>query len=150
MLPFGVVMRKHALLSVTVAVALVAGVSVAVAPARAAAQPWMSTALSPVDRANALLAQMTLAQKLTMMHQGASCDWGACVDGNASLGIPQQRLQDGPAGVADGAAGVTQLPAPVAGAATWDTALMGQYGQVIGSGGGGEGANKGVGPAMTT
>jgi hypothetical protein len=37
----------------------------------------MSTALTPVDRANALLAQMTLAQKLTMMHQGASCDWGA-------------------------------------------------------------------------
>jgi hypothetical protein len=26
-----------------------------------------------------VLAQTTLAQKLTMMHQGASCDWGACV-----------------------------------------------------------------------
>ncbi len=141
-------MKRHALLSVALAVALVAGVSVAVMPARAAAQPWMNTALSPVDRANALLAQMTLAQKLTMMHQGASCDWGACVDGNASLGIPQQRLQDGPAGVADGAAGVTQLPAPVAGAATWDTALMGQYGQVIGSEEWGKGANTVLGPTI--
>ena len=67
-----------------------------------------------------------------MMHQGASCDWGACVDAIPSLGVPQLRLQDGPAGVADGATGVTQLPAPVAGAATWDTGLMQQYGQVIG------------------
>jgi len=54
-------MRRRALLSAAVAAALVAGVSVAVMPARAAAQPWMNTALSPVDRANALLAQMTLA-----------------------------------------------------------------------------------------
>jgi beta-glucosidase len=108
----------------------------------------MNTAATPVDRANALLAQMTLAQKLTMMHQGASCVYGACVDGNTSPSIPQLRLQDGPAGVADGAVGVTQLPAPVAGAATWDTALMGQYGQVIGSEEWGKGANTVLGPTI--
>ena len=96
----------------------------------------------------ALLAQMTLAEKITMMHQGAACDYGACVDGNTRLGIPQLRLQDGPAGVADGATGVTQLPAPVAGAATWDTDLMGEYGKVIGAEEWGKGANTVLGPTI--
>jgi beta-glucosidase len=100
-----------------------------------------ATALAPVDRANALLAQMTTAEKITMMHGGAQCAWGACVDANTRLGIPALKLQDGPAGVADGAGGVTQLPAPVAGAASFDSALMGQYGQVVGSEEWGKGAN---------
>ena len=141
-------MTRKMLLTAAVAVALLAETSSAVLPAGAAARPWMNTAASPVDRANALLARMTLAEKIAMMHQGASCDYGACVDGNTRLGIPQLRLQDGPAGVADGAAGVTQLPAPVAVAASWDTALTGQYGQVIGSEEWGKGANTVLGPTI--
>ncbi|MGH6654816.1 MAG: glycoside hydrolase family 3 C-terminal domain-containing protein, partial [Actinocrinis sp.] len=115
----------------------------------AAARPWLSAALSPSQRADALLAQMTPAEKIAMMHGGTSCaGYGACVDANTRLGIPQLRLQDGPAGVADGASGVTQLPAPVAGAATWDTALMKQYGQVIGAEEAGKGANLVLGPTI--
>jgi beta-glucosidase len=133
------------------AVVIAAGLAAAVPSVTASAatdRPWLNAAQSPVDRANELLAQMTEAQKLTMMHQGASCDWGACVAGDAGLGIPQLRLQDGPAGVADGATGVTQLPAPVAGAASWDTGLMRQYGQVIGSEEWGKGANINLGPTI--
>src|SRR5882762_9544502 len=137
---------KRALLGAALAVMLAGGLLTATA--QAAVQPWLNPALTPTDRANALLAQLTEAEKLTMMHQGAACSWGACVDGIARLGIPQQRLQDGPAGVADGAIGVTQLPAPVAGAATWDPALMQQYGQVIGSEAWNKGANTVLGPTI--
>ncbi|MCO6008077.1 glycoside hydrolase family 3 C-terminal domain-containing protein [Actinoallomurus purpureus] len=140
-------MRGHLLRTVAVIGALIGGLLAGV-PANAAARPWQNTALAPVDRANALLAQMTLAEKIAMMHQGASCDYGACVDGNTRLGIPQLRLQDGPAGVADGATGVTQLPAPVAGAATWDTDLMGEYGKVVGAEAWGKGANTVLGPTI--
>jgi beta-glucosidase len=46
--------------------------------------------------------------------------------------VPRLTLQDGPAGI-DRVTGVTQLPAPIALAATWDPALAGQYGAVIGA-----------------
>ena len=42
-------------------------------------------------------------------------------------------LEDGPAGVGDGMGGVTQLPAPVDVAATWDTSAEQTYGRVIGA-----------------
>ncbi|HEX3792055.1 MAG TPA: glycoside hydrolase family 3 C-terminal domain-containing protein, partial [Pseudonocardiaceae bacterium] len=142
-------MRKPALLPVLLTGLLAVGLLSAVPSAQAAAdRAWLNAAQAPVDRANELLAQMTEAEKLDMMHQGASCNWGACVDGNARLGIPALHLQDGPAGVADGVTGVTQLPAPVAGAATWDTSLMQQYGQVIGNEEWGKGANVNLGPTI--
>ncbi|HEY3608816.1 MAG TPA: glycoside hydrolase family 3 C-terminal domain-containing protein [Pseudonocardiaceae bacterium] len=138
-------MKRRSVLVVAAVLALSGGLL----PAHAAVQPRLSApAATPVDRANALLAQMTLAEKVAMMHQGASCVYDACVDGNTRLGIPQLRLQDGPAGVADGAIGATQLPAPVAGAASWDTALMSQYGQVIGAEEFGKGVNTLLGPTI--
>jgi beta-glucosidase len=140
--------RTPVLLAAAAALVVAAGLTAAGQPAQAAVRPWMSLALTPGERADALLAQMTPAEKITMMHGGAQCQWGACVDANTRLGIPALRLQDGPAGVADGAGGVTQLPAPVAGAASWDTALMGQYGQVIGAEEWGKGANVVLGPTI--
>jgi beta-glucosidase len=131
-------MRSRTLLAAAVAALL--GSVVAPAPAQAAP--------TPEQRADALLAQMTPAEKITMMHGGAQCAWGACTDAIPRLGIPSLRLQDGPAGVADGAAGVTQLPAPVAGAATWDTDLMGRYGQTIGAEEWGKGATVVLGPTV--
>ena len=57
-------------------------------------------------------------------------------------------LEDGPAGVADGLTGVTQLPAGVALAAAWDPSLAQQYGQVIGAEEYGKGASANLGPTV--
>ena len=86
--------RLAAILAVLLAI-----VALPAAPAMAADQPWMNTALAPVDRANLLLAAMTQAEKLTMMHGGGSCGYAGCVPANTRLGIPALRLQDGPVGV---------------------------------------------------
>ena len=79
------------------------------------------------QQARHLVAKMTLSQELTLMH-GVSP--AATPDGTVgataaipSLGIPAVNQQDGPAGVGDGVTGVTQLPAPVDLAASWDSSL---------------------------
>jgi beta-glucosidase len=117
-------------------------------PARAATQPWMNTALSPTDRAALLLAAMTSDEKLTMLHGGPACGYAGCIPANTRLGIPALHLQDGPAGVGDGIGGVTQLAAPVAGAASWDPALMRQYGQLLGAEQWGKGTNVVLAPTI--
>jgi beta-glucosidase len=61
---------------------------------------------------------------------------------------PAFGLEDGPSGVADGLTGVTQLPAGVALAATWDPSLAQQYGQVIGAEEFGKGASANLGPTV--
>jgi beta-glucosidase len=66
----------------------------------------------------------------------------------SSLCIPAFGLEDGPAGVADGLGGVTQLPGSVGLAATWDPALAQQYGQVIGTEELGKGASANLGPTV--
>ncbi len=40
--------------------------------------PWMDTALSPAARAQALLAQMTTAEKISMLHGPATGDCCEC------------------------------------------------------------------------
>ncbi|GIH20397.1 beta-glucosidase [Rugosimonospora africana] len=131
------------------ALLVTAGVLAVAAPqAHAATQPWTNAAQTPLDRANELLAAMTLTEKLTMLHGGASCGYVGCVDGNTRLGIPPLHLQDGPVGAGDGFTGVTQLAAPVAGAASWDTGLMRQYGQVLGAEQWGKGTNVVLAPTI--
>ncbi|WP_051367885.1 beta-glucosidase [Hamadaea tsunoensis] len=137
------------LLRTFLAAALVSALSTGVTALPAhAADPWMNTALTPAQRADLLLAAMTQAEKLTMLHGGAGCGYVGCVDANTRLGIPAIHLQDGPAGAGDGFTGVTQLAAPVAGAATWDTALMQQYGEVLGSEQWGKGTNVVLAPTI--
>ncbi|WP_327292938.1 glycoside hydrolase family 3 C-terminal domain-containing protein [Streptomyces sp. NBC_01198] len=142
--------RSRTLGVMLAALALVLGSGVAVGARHAAAadQPWMNTAQAPLDRANELLAAMTQAEKLTMMHGGQGCGYVGCVDANTRLGIPALHLQDGPVGAGDGFTNVTQLPAPVAGAASWDTSLMNQYGQVLGSEQWGKGTNVVLAPTI--
>jgi len=107
----------------------------------------MDTSLSADQRARLLVAQMTLEEKIAMVH-GSS---GPCVGNgtnNSRLGIPALHLQDGPAGVGDGVQGVTALPAPILLAATWDTDLARQYGTIIGAEARGKGIHVSLGPMI--
>src|SRR6202012_4588188 len=98
--------------------------------------PWLNDNLSVSARVSMLLAQMTLADKLDLMegHNGDASN-GAIGDTHAipSLCVPEVTEEDGPAGVADGVNGATQLPAPVNDAATWDPSQTRQYGKVLGN-----------------
>jgi beta-glucosidase len=109
--------------------------------------PWVGSNAPIADRVSEVLAKMTLDQKIQMVH-GASGPYVGNIPAIPSLCIPALKLEDGPAGVADGMTGVTQLPAPVAGAASWDPSLMQQYGSVIGAEQWGKGANVDLGPTV--
>jgi beta-glucosidase len=111
------------------------------------AQPWMNTALAPEDRANLLLAQMSLDEKIAMVH-GVNGQYVGNTTNNSRLGIPALHLQDGPAGVADGVQGVTALPAPICLAASFDRDLARQYGLVIGTEARAKGVHVSLGPMI--
>src|SRR6266581_4355790 len=109
--------------------------------------PWVGSH-APVDqRVQMVLAQMSLDDKIAMVH-GVSGPYVGNVPANGRLCIPAMTLEDGPAGVADGMSGVTQLPAPVAVAASWDTGIARQYGTVVGNEEAGKGANVNLGPTV--
>jgi len=114
------------------------------------AQPWMDPALPADRRAGLLLAAMTLDEKIAMIHGGSAGSGGYVghVPAIPHLGIPALNLQDGPAGVAGGALSVTAFPAPISIAASWDTALMEQYGVAMAEEERGKGANIQLGPMM--
>ena len=94
------------------------------------------------QRADALLARMTQAQKLQLVYgaggpvtnipalpRGA----GGYIPGIAALGIPALYFVDGSLGLADASAPATALPSALASAASWDTDLAYKFGSVIGA-----------------
>jgi beta-glucosidase len=98
--------------------------------------------LSSDQRADALLARMTQAQKLQFvagaggpnnnipaLPRGA----GGYIPGIAALGIPALYFVDGSLGLADSSAPSTALPSALASAASWDTLLAYKFGSVIGA-----------------
>ena len=95
--------------------------------------PWLNSSLSVSQRLRILLPKLTLSDKIALVHGvEPSHGYGGYMPGIPNLCIPALKFQDGPAGVGDGATGVTALPAPVAAAATWNLKLVYQYGKVIG------------------
>ena len=95
------------------------------------------------------MAQMTIPNEITMVEgQGTTNPYVFYMAGIPSLCIPSMGEEDGPNGVADGLTGVTQLPAGVALAATFDPSLASQYGQVVGSEEVGKGAAVNLGPTI--
>jgi len=93
----------------------------------------------PDQRADLLLSQMSLDQKIQLVHgndtlQTTSNPQGAgyYVPGIPSLGIPDLLLADGPTGVGDGVGPATALPSSLASAASWDLNEAYNYGEVIG------------------
>lgn len=87
------------------------------------------------DRASALLAQMTLLEKIDMLRGELNNFYGFYNAPIERLGIPALTMADGPAGTRIANPDVngqrsTQLPSPLSLAATWDAAIAEQYGQL--------------------
>jgi len=102
-----------------------------------------TTSGTPDARADAMLAQMTQAEKLQMVQGGVTTNLtygytvplGAAgwVPANTRLGIPALYLADGSVGVGNGVGPATALPSSIASAASWDTTEATKYGTIIGS-----------------
>ncbi len=99
--------------------------------------PWLADAMrsgeSPSQLASLVLGRMTLAEKVGEIVLVATGPYENVDVGVPRLCVPSLALQDGPDGVAAGARNVTQLPAPLGVAATFDPSLANAYGQVEGS-----------------
>ena len=111
--------------------------------------PWMNTSLTPDQRADMVLKEMTLDEKIAMIHgQGMPTDEPVTPENAASnrgvgyvvgvprLGIPGIDMSDAAYGVrSSGVNGrySTALPANVAAAASWDPNAAYEYGKVIGT-----------------
>ena len=134
--------------------ALPGAASAAGRPARSAASqatscPWLSQSESISTRVSQLMAKMTLQDEITLVEgHGSSNPYVFYEPAIPSLCIPQLGEEDGPAGVADGLTGVTQLPAGVDLAATFSPSLARQYGQVVGNEERGKGAAVNLGPTV--
>ncbi len=90
------------------------------------------------QRASAMLARMTQAQKLQLVSgTGGSAPLprgaGGYIPGVSSLGIPDLYFVDGSLGLADASAPATALPSALASAAAWDMDLAYKFGSVIGA-----------------
>jgi beta-glucosidase len=120
---------------------------VASAPASAASCPWIGSTAPISTRVEQVMSQMTEAQELSLVD-GGSGSYAGNIPAITALCIPAVNLEDGPQGVGDGQCCVTQLPAPVAAASTWDTSLEQQYGAVVGSEEAGKGADVNLGPTI--
>lgn len=110
-------------------------------------RPWMNTSLSPDARADLVLKEMTLDEKIQLIHGNGmpmfdvtpvtvlSNRGGGYVSGIPRLGIPAIDMCDAAYGVrgsADNGRYSTALPADVALAASWDPAEAFDYGALIG------------------
>jgi beta-glucosidase len=110
--------------------------------------PWMNTSLSPDQRADLVLKEMTLDEKIALLHGvGMPTDDPVTPENAASnrgvgyavgvprLGIPGIDMSDAAYGVRSSQANgrySTALPANVAAAASWDPDAAYEYGALIG------------------
>ncbi|MFT3797412.1 glycoside hydrolase family 3 protein [Microbacterium sp.] len=88
-------------------------------------------------RVEELLAQLTIDDKISLVTGEVNWDYGFYARPLDRLGIPALQMADGPAGVRINRGDVhegraTQLPAPIALAATWDVDAATDYATVIG------------------
>ena len=110
--------------------------------------PWMNTSLSPDERADLVLKEMTLDEKMDLVHGNGMPGWGkprpnaylgnggaGFVLGVPRLGIPMIQMSDAAYGVrSSGQNGrySTALPSNLASAASWDIHAACEYGELIG------------------
>ena len=150
---------RASLLPAAIAVVLAVGAASATATAqttrttgastRRADCPWLNQSLSVQARVRMLLGKMTLSDKIAEVEgHGTSEPYVFYEAAQPALCIPALGMEDGPNGVGDGLTGVTQLPAGVSLAATFDPPLAREYGQVVGSEEWGKGAAVNLGPTV--
>jgi beta-glucosidase len=117
-------------------------------PSFAQQQPWMNSHLSPDARADLVLKEMTLDEKIDLLHGNGMRGVGkprpndylsnggaGFVLGVARLGIPMIQISDAAYGVrssGDNGRYSTALPSNLAAAASWDTRAACDYGALIG------------------
>jgi len=130
----------------------IAGLAIAAASAAAqsADRPWMNTNLSPEERADLVLKQLTLDEKLALLHGNGMANnpqWtmpltpltnggAGYVEGVKRLGIPPLVISDAAYGVrSSGESGrySTAMPSNLGAASAWDPEAACAYGEVIGS-----------------
>jgi beta-glucosidase len=112
-------------------------------------QPWMNSSLSPEERAALVLKEMTLEEKISLLHGNGmehAPQWqmplthisnggAGYVEGVKRLGIPPLFVSDAAYGVRDSGANgrySTALPSSLAAASSWDTQGACEYGALIG------------------
>jgi beta-glucosidase len=117
--------------------------------AQNASQPWMNSSLPPEERATLVLKQMTLDEKIALLHGNGMArvpEWqmpltnlsnggAGYVQGVQRLGIPPLFISDAAYGVRD--SGVngrysTALPSPLGAVSSWDPQAACEYGALIG------------------
>lgn len=109
--------------------------------------PLTTQELASIDaRANALIAQMTLEEKIAMVHGIGRAGFTGYIPANERLGIPAVKMADGPVGVRAGES--TAFPAPICMAATWNPEVINRVGQALGREVLGKGHNVLLGPCI--
>jgi len=136
----------------TIAAALgiaIAANTAAQAHAQNTDRPWMNQKLSPEERADLVLKQMTVDEKIALLHGNGMAHAGqwqmpltklsnggaGYVEGVERLGIPPLIISDAAYGVRDSGANKrysTAMPSNVGAAASWDIESECHYGEVIG------------------
>ncbi len=133
---------------VTISLAALPGMAQQKGKENAKDHPWMNTSLSADERAEMVLKQLTLDEKIGLVHGEGMPGWGkprpneymgnggaGFVLGVPRLGIPMIQMSDAAYGVRMSAANgrySTALPSNVASAASWDPRAACEYGALIG------------------
>ena len=99
-------------------------------------RPWMDSWRSPAKRAEWVVGQMTLDEKISQIHMMDVRDHPREVAGVPRLGVPPFKITNGPLGAGPGDTrpplSATALPSALALAASWDPSLAGAFGKVAG------------------
>jgi beta-glucosidase len=129
-----------------------------------AQMPWMNKALSPDERADMVVRQMTLDEKIQMVHgtgwgvlrPGAPIAPGSNLGAGYTMGV--ERLGIPGINMADSAVGIrmaalqsryaTLLPSTLGAASSWDTKAAFLYGSVIGREARAQGFNMSIGGGL--
>ncbi|MGC4116165.1 MAG: glycoside hydrolase family 3 N-terminal domain-containing protein [Myxococcales bacterium] len=120
-------------------------------PVAPEAQAVFHNPAAPVEaRVEALLSQMSLADKVRQMHGLEMKDEGGMSSGvdDARLGIPRFRMIDGPRGVGSNAGTSTSFPVGLARGATFDPDLELRVGRAMGAEARAKGANVLLAPTL--